>query len=79
MVKVKFKFLQNISQYCNNKLAFHMAMLIIFVLNLNKRTTTIHSKIKFMVIAYNHNLHFRIHCKKFQKQNYNSFHHNLTL
>jgi hypothetical protein len=32
-----------------------------------------------MVIAYNQNLHFKIHCKKFQKQDYNSFHHNLTL
>jgi hypothetical protein len=32
-----------------------------------------------MVIAYNHNLHFKIHYKKFQKQDYNSFHHNLTI
>jgi hypothetical protein len=32
-----------------------------------------------MVIAYNQNLHFKIHCKKLQKQDYNSFHHNLTL
>jgi hypothetical protein len=54
-------------------------MFIIFVLNLNKPNITIHSNIRFMVIAYNHNLHFKIYCKKFQKQNYNSFHHNLTL
>ncbi len=32
-----------------------------------------------MVISYNQNLHFRIHCKKLQKQYYNSFHHNLIL
>jgi hypothetical protein len=32
-----------------------------------------------MVIAYVQNLHFKIHCKKLQKQDYNSFHHNLIL
>jgi hypothetical protein len=30
-----------------------MHMFIIYVLNLNKLNTTIHSNIKFMVIAYN--------------------------
>jgi hypothetical protein len=79
VVEVKFKFLQNISHYYNNRFAFHMPMFIIFVLSLNKLNTTIHSNIKFMVITYNQNLHFWIHCKKLQKQDYNSFHHNLTL
>jgi hypothetical protein len=79
MVEMKFKFLLNISHYCNNTYAFLMPMFTIFVLNLNKFNTIIHSNIKFMVIAYNQNLHFRIHCKKLQKQNYNSFHHNLIL
>ncbi len=32
-----------------------------------------------MVIAYNPNLHFIIHCKKLQKQDYNSFPPNLIL
>ncbi len=58
---------------------FHMHVLTIYVLSLNKLNTTIHSNIKFIVVAYNQSLHFRIHCKKLQKQNYNSFHHNLTL
>jgi len=52
-VEVKFKFLQNISHYCNNIFAFHMHMFIIYVLNLNKFNTTIHSNIIIMVIAYN--------------------------
>jgi len=43
MVEVKFKFLQNISHYCNNIFAFHMHVFTIFVLNLNKLNTTIHS------------------------------------
>jgi hypothetical protein len=63
VIKVKFKFLLDISHYCNNGFAFHMHMFIIFVLILNKINTTIHSNIWFMVIAYNLNLHFRIHCK----------------
>jgi hypothetical protein len=62
MVEVKFKFLQNISH--NNIFAFHMPMFIFFVLSLNKLNITIQSNIKFMVIAYNQNMHFRIHCKK---------------
>ncbi len=62
-------FLQNISHYYNNICTFHVHMFTTFVLSLNK----------FMVIAYNHNLHFIIHCKKFQKQDYNSFHHNRIL
>jgi hypothetical protein len=77
MVEVKFKFLQNISHYYHNRFAFHMHMFIIFILSLNKLNTTIHSNIRFLVIAYNQNLHFGIHCKKLQKQDYNSFHHNL--
>jgi hypothetical protein len=54
-------------------------MFTIYVLNLNKLNTTIHSHIRLMVIAYNQNLHFEIHYKKLQKQYYNPFHHNLTL
>jgi hypothetical protein len=54
-------------------------MFIIFVLSFSKLNITIHSNIRFMVIIYNQNLHFRIHYKKFEKQYYNSFHHNLTL
>jgi hypothetical protein len=64
LVEVKFKFLQNISHYCNNIFAFHMLMFIIFVLSLNKLNTTIHSNIIFMVITYNQNMHFIIHYKK---------------
>jgi hypothetical protein len=56
-----------------------MHMFIIFVLSLNKLNTTIHSNIRFMVIAYNQNMHFRIHNEKLQKQDYNSFHDSLTL
>jgi hypothetical protein len=63
MVEVKFKFLQNISNYYNNIFAFHMHVFTIFVLSFSKLNATIHSNIKFMVIAYNQNLHFRIHCK----------------
>jgi hypothetical protein len=79
MVKMKFKFLHNISHYCYNIFAFQMPMFTIFILSLNKLNTTMHSNIKFMVIVYNLNLHFKIPCKKLQKQDYNSFHHNLTL
>jgi hypothetical protein len=53
MVEVKYKFLQNISHYCNNIFAFHMPMLTIYVLSLNKLNITIHSNIIFMVITYN--------------------------
>jgi hypothetical protein len=28
-----------------------------------------------MVISYNQNLHFKIHCKKLQRQDFTSFHH----
>jgi hypothetical protein len=79
IVEMKFKFLQNISHYCNNIFAFHMPMFTIFVLSFNKLNTTIHSNIRFMVITYNQNLHFIIHYKELHKQDYNSFHHNLTL
>jgi hypothetical protein len=54
-------------------------MVTIYVLSLHKLNTTIHSNIKFIIIAYSHNLHFGICYKKLQKQDYNSFHHNLTL
>ncbi len=54
-------------------------MFTIHVLSLNKLNTTIHSKTRFMVIAYNQNLYFIIHYKKLQKQDYNSFHHSLIL
>jgi F0F1-type ATP synthase delta subunit len=53
LVEVKFKFLQNILHYYNNMFAFHMHMFTIFVLSLNKLNTTIHSNIRFMIIAYN--------------------------
>jgi hypothetical protein len=53
VVEVKFKFLQNISQYYNNKFAFHMPMFTISILSFNKLNTTIHSNMRFMVIAYN--------------------------
>jgi len=79
LVEVKFKFMQNISHYCNNIFAFHKHMFIISILSLNKLNNTIHSNIISIVITYNQNLHFRIHCKKLQKQDYNSFHHNLAL
>jgi hypothetical protein len=51
--------------YYNNRFSFHMPMFIIYVLSFNKLNTTIHSNIKFIVIAYNQNLHFRIRYKKF--------------
>ncbi len=76
---MKFKFLQNISHYYNSRFAFHMHMFTISILSLKNFNTTIHSNIKFMVITYNQNLYFIIHCKKLQKQYYNSFHYNLTL
>jgi hypothetical protein len=57
MVEVKLKFLQKNSHYSNNIFAFHILMFIIFVLSLNKLNITIHSHIKFMVIAYNYDLH----------------------
>jgi hypothetical protein len=56
-----------------------MPMFTISILSLNKLNTTIHSNIIFMVIAYNQNFHFKIQYKKFQKQEYNSVHHNPTL
>jgi hypothetical protein len=67
MVEVKFKFLQNISHYCNNIFAFHMPMFTIFVLSLNKLNTAIHSNIKFMGISYNQNMHFKIHYTKISR------------
>ncbi len=79
MVEVKLKFLQNISHYYNNIFAFHIPIFTIYSLSLNKFNITIHSHFKFMVIVYNQDLHFRIHCKNVHKQYYNSFHHNLTL
>jgi hypothetical protein len=56
-----------------------MHMFTIPILSFNKLNIIIHSNIKFMVIAYNQNLHFRIYYKKLQKQDYNSFHHNMIL
>jgi hypothetical protein len=70
---------ENYSHYYNNIFAFHMHMFIISILSFNKLNTTIQSNIRFMVIAYNQNLHFGIHWKKLHKQDYNSFHRNLTL
>jgi hypothetical protein len=32
-----------------------------------------------MVITYNQNLHFKVHYRKIQRQNFNSFHHILIL
>jgi len=45
--------MKNISHYYNNIFAFHMHMGIIYVLSLNELNITIHSIIRFMVIAYN--------------------------
>ncbi len=56
-----------------------MPTFIIYVLSFNKLNITIRSNIRFIVIAYNQNLHFKIHYKKLEKQDYNSFYHNLTL
>ncbi len=42
-------------------------MFIIYVSNLNKLNIAIHSHIIFMVIAYNQDLHFKIHYKKTPK------------
>jgi len=56
-----------------------MHMFIIPILSFKKLNITIHSNIIFMVVAYNQNLHFKIHCKNLHKQDYNSFHHNLIL
>jgi hypothetical protein len=50
---MKFKFLHYISHYYNNIFTFHMHMFTIYVLSLKKINTTIHSNIRFMVIAYN--------------------------
>jgi len=49
-VKMRFKFLQNISHYYNNIFSFHMHMFTILVLSLNKLNTTIHFNIKFMLL-----------------------------
>jgi len=73
LVEVKFKFPQNISHYYNNIFAFHKHVFIISILSLNKLNIVVHSHIRFIVTAYNHNLHFKIHCniyifKKLQKQ-----------
>jgi hypothetical protein len=67
LVEMKFKFLPNISHYYNNIFAFHMPMFTNYILTLNKLNNNIHSNIRFMVIACNRNLHFRIHYKKLQK------------
>jgi hypothetical protein len=48
--KWKFKFLQNISHYCNTRFSFQMHMFTILVLSLNELHTTIHSNIRFVVI-----------------------------
>jgi hypothetical protein len=39
-----------------------MHMFTIYVFSLKKPNITIHSNIRFMVIVYNQNLHFRIYC-----------------
>jgi hypothetical protein len=49
------------------------------ILSFNKLNITIPSNIIFMVIAYNQSLHLKKHYKKLQKQDYNSFHHNLIV
>jgi hypothetical protein len=60
LIKMKFKFLQNISHYYNDRFAFPMPMFIISILSINKLNITIHSNIEFMIIAYNQHLHSRI-------------------
>ncbi len=54
-------------------------MFTILVLSINKFNVTKYFNIRFMVIAYNQNLYFKIHCKKLLNQYYNSFNHNLML
>jgi hypothetical protein len=51
----------------------------ILALIFNIFNTAIHLNTKFMVISYNQNMHFRIHCKKFQKQDYILIHDILIL
>jgi hypothetical protein len=57
-----------IPQYCNNIFAFHMHTSTIYALILNTFSIAIHQNTRFMVISLNQNLHFKIHCKNFQKQ-----------
>jgi hypothetical protein len=64
LIKMKFKFLQNISHYYNDRFAFPMPVFIISILSFNKFNIAIHSNIRFMVIAYNQHLHSRIQYEK---------------
>jgi hypothetical protein len=75
----EIEFLQNISLYCNNIFAFHMHIFTISTLIFRIFNISIKKNTKFMVTSSNHNLPFRIHYKKLQKQNHNSFHHMLML
>jgi hypothetical protein len=64
LIQLKFKFLQNISHFYNNIFAFHKHVFIIYVLSFNNLNIIVRPHIIFIIIAYNHNLHFIIHCKK---------------
>ncbi len=59
--------MQNISHYYNNIFALHMHTFIVFTLILNTFFSIIHYNTRFIVIPYNHNLHFKIHVKKIPK------------
>ncbi len=67
MVEVKLNSCRIISHYCKNIFALHIHTSIISTLMFNTFNIIIHQNTKFMVISYNLNLHFRIHCKKILK------------
>jgi hypothetical protein len=56
-------------------LHYNMHTFTIFALIINTPNSIVHLNTKFMVISYNHNLYFRIRCRKIQIQDYNSFHY----
>ncbi len=60
-------------------LHYNMHTFTISALILNTHNSTIHLNTRFMVISYNHNLYFKIQCRKIQRQDYNSFHYILIL
>jgi hypothetical protein len=79
MVEMKFNSCKIFHNTVIKKFAFHMDKFIIPALILNILNIAIHYNTIFIVISYNQNLHFKMHCKKLKKQDYNSFHHILIL
>jgi len=59
------KSLQNYSTLTTTYLHYNMHTFIIPSLILNTHVFIVHQNIIFMVISYNHNLYFKIQCKKF--------------